>query len=71
MSSGNSISLFNKIFVLAMPIAIVRATYTEQTALETFFTGLFGYGKSQVIVRSEHTQAVKDNPYDAVTDGVL
>jgi hypothetical protein len=35
-----------------MPIAIVRATYTEERALETFFTELFGYGRSQVTVSS-------------------
>lgn len=34
-----------------MPVAIVRATYTEQNALETFFTNLFGWGKTSVIVR--------------------
>ncbi|KAF4634376.1 hypothetical protein G7Y89_g3741 [Cudoniella acicularis] len=32
-----------------MPIAIVRATYTEQNALETFFTELFGWGKTEVL----------------------
>ena len=31
-------------------VAMIRATYTEQNALETFFTGLFGVGRSQVIV---------------------
>ena len=34
-----------------MPIEVVRATYTEQTALEKFFTDLFGWGKTEVLVR--------------------
>ncbi|RSL95187.1 hypothetical protein CEP52_012205 [Fusarium oligoseptatum] len=27
-----------------MPTIVVRATYTEQNALETFFTDIFGWG---------------------------
>jgi hypothetical protein len=32
-----------------MHVEIVRATYTEQTALETFFADLFGWGKAEVL----------------------
>jgi len=31
-------------------VAVVRATYTEQNALEAFFTALFGIGESEVTV---------------------
>ena len=34
-----------------MAVAFVRATYAEETNLQQFFTRLFGYGKSSVIVR--------------------
>lgn len=34
-----------------MAIVYVRATYTEQDALEKYFTKLFGWGKTEVIVR--------------------
>lgn len=30
----------------------LRATYTEQVALETFFTRIFGRGQSAVLVRT-------------------
>jgi hypothetical protein len=33
-----------------MAIEVVRATYTEQTALEKFFTDLFGWGNTEVLV---------------------
>ena len=33
-----------------MAIIVVRATYTEQTALEKYFTELFGWGRSSVLV---------------------
>ncbi|KAH8802629.1 hypothetical protein F5884DRAFT_475256 [Xylogone sp. PMI_703] len=32
-----------------MAIEVVRATYAEQTALENFFTDLFGWGKTEVL----------------------
>ncbi|TVY23265.1 hypothetical protein LHYA1_G007946 [Lachnellula hyalina] len=30
-------------------IVIVRATYTEERTLETFFTQIFGWGKSTIL----------------------
>jgi hypothetical protein len=38
-----------------MVVAVLRATYMEQTALETFFTELFGRGTSRVIVSFHQT----------------
>ncbi|RTE81318.1 hypothetical protein BHE90_004124 [Fusarium euwallaceae] len=32
-----------------MPTIVVRATYTEQNALETFFTDIFGWGTVTVL----------------------
>lgn len=34
-----------------MAIEIIRATYTEQNALELFLTSIFGQGTATVIVR--------------------
>lgn len=39
-----------------MAVEVVRATYTEQTALETFLANIFGRGGASVIVRTCHFQ---------------
>ncbi|KAH8779383.1 hypothetical protein BGZ57DRAFT_889865 [Hyaloscypha finlandica] len=43
-------------------VAMVRATYTEQNALETFFTGLFGPGRAQVIWKRGRYQCTLPRP---------
>lgn len=47
-----------KISQCAMTTISIRATYTEQTALDAFFGRLFGYGKASVLVRS-HASKLK------------
>ena len=39
----------------AMITISIRATYTEQTTLDAFFSQLFGYGKASVLVGSMPT----------------
>ena len=39
------------LLVVKMVTIVVRATYTEQNALESFFTDIFGWGTVTVLVR--------------------
>jgi hypothetical protein len=45
------------IHIVTMAIAIVRATYTDQDALERFFANIFGRGGATVLVRHSSTIA--------------
>ncbi len=45
---------------------IVRATYTEERALEKFFTEIFGWGKSTILVRNPAQETIGVLMTDAI-----